>query len=308
MTVLSYEKCRCISDATGRRDKFRTRTLITPPGTKRKIIKQAGSEKAMAFLNKIIDRERFAQRYLNGVFDVITGRMENGCIIYDFLPFETFQDRIGHLLNTGQHVRAHALFAEYVTKLDCLKRCICKPMRFYNTIAQDTGVKRQLDCFVTGIIDLIPRNILLIKSKWIVLDNEWCFNFTVPVKFVKFRAIRELALSLQGPIRNSTCQGNCAISVFGSGVNVYYVPDAWLEYIDVDGPSMERMLRWEAGFQKYVLGDNVHVGRIIQHQRVRTRFLLAKLPVAKGIKQAADKIPGFKETIRKAERRLLLTE
>ena len=306
VTAAFVEKVKLVGDTTGRKEQFRTLTLIAQRGSYTLVRKQAGSEQAKKFLRTIIRREKMAQAYFGEVFEVVTGQLRDGEIIYEYLPYESLQQTIGGLLEIGGFQRANELFNEYINKLAELNRSDREATQFYETIAGGLNCEEALDCFDVGVIDLLPRNILLIDGKWAVVDNEWCFDFPVPVKFVKFRAIRELAMTIQRQIRAGTCAGNPARAVFGSGINTYYVPYAWLERMELDEPGFGKMLRWEAAFQRYVTGYDMHVGRIKEVMAVRKKFAPRDTAIAMMMKRAGKKLPWVRDKMRQMERKMLL--
>ncbi len=47
-------------------------------------------------------------------------------------------------------------------------------------------------------IDLIPQNILVMGDKWVVIDYEWSFEFPIPLDYVIYRALTNVADCLCG--------------------------------------------------------------------------------------------------------------
>jgi len=50
-------------------------------------------------------------------------------------------------------------------------------------------VRKKYECMQIGCIDLIMDNIFINNGKYQLIDYEWVFNFTLPMKFVYFRTI-----------------------------------------------------------------------------------------------------------------------
>jgi hypothetical protein len=143
------------------------------------------------------------------------------------------------------------------------------------------------------LLDLTPRNIFVDDKRWIVIDSEWSFDCPVPVAFVLFRAIREMAVLLQSEIRQTTSASNPAIGLFRRGLNTYYVSVEWANEIMRAGIDLHRMLRWELGFQRYVAGTNVDtVGTIRRHPKIRVGFS-GESKISRIVERLIKAVPGM---------------
>jgi len=151
------------------------------------------------------------------------------------------------------------------------------PKEFLSMVGQDTtgDFKPKVECFSRGLLDLTPRNILVNGNRWIVIDNEWSFDFPIPVTFVLFRAIFELVVELQDEIRRTTTKTRPAIGLLSRGLRTYYYPKDWVRYIFDTKIDFEEMLRWETGFLRYTTGFEDKVVGYVKIKKPRTKFSLS---------------------------------
>lgn len=243
-----------LQESVNRKAKFQTRTIIKKTLGKNMVYKCAATEQAKQFVRTIADSEKKNAEYLRGQFGVLGGVLQGNYIKYDYLPFPSLQDEMGRYLRQFKTERANELLREFVNRVKALKRVQVAPETFLKTLGASPNDNLCIDCLQRGLLDLKPSHVLINSDQWIVLDNEWSFDFPVPICFVLFRAIRETAYFLQWEIRESTGKASPAIGTFCLGFKKYYVPVDWMEHL-LDAPvSLRRMLRWELGFQRYVTG------------------------------------------------------
>jgi hypothetical protein len=191
------------------------------------------------------------------------------------MPYESLYKRVAFELRKSRHDKANELLRLYVQKVYSLDTLRTYPRQFLSMIAQvgNENCRTEIECLSRGILDLMPRNIMVDGSRWIVIDNEWSFDFPTPRIFLLFRAIRELAVLIQREIRMSTNALNPAVAVFGRGVQTLYIPVDWLGYITDTNINLNRMLEWELGFEQYVTGFYPEAGgRIKRRQKIRSSF------------------------------------
>lgn len=309
MSVVIPDKLMTV-DNPWRRAEFRTQTVVVETSQKKRVCKYAATQEAIPFLGYIVERERKNVDYLKGQFNVLCGTLRDNYIEYDYLPYTSLQDLIRQQMCNGGMQGANGFLAEYVRKITALATIDVVPTQFLTTIADDRkGNILGFRCLSRGLLDLTPRNILIDGDRWIVLDNEWSFDFPVPVIFVLFRAIREMAMGLQKEIRISAGISNPVVGVFARGLQTYYVPKDWLRYITDVNISIGRLLRWEIGFQKYITGSfRDTVGRIRRHPKIRVNFsdnaIEADTGVLGNATQLLKSIPGMRRLVHLFERKV----
>lgn len=272
-----------VSDNSRRLDKFATRTCIVEIDSKKVVYKTALTKVALPFLKHIIESERKNHDYLIGQFEVLQGILKGDRIEYEYLPFPSLQDTIGEHLCQGNHCAANKMFLRYVDRLKSLEKVQVFPRGFLRNFAGNTMKHNvEVESFSRGLVDLTPRNILVDGDRWIVLDNEWSFDFPIPIDFILFRAVKEMSFNLQYEIRKCTEEQNPAIGVFVHNFRSYYVPLDWMEYFANIDISFRQLLHWEMGFQKYVTGSpknalgeikaRMALGQIKLFRRRKTQF------------------------------------
>lgn len=265
-----------IADNVWRAEKFRTYTILAEECGKKVVYKCAATEKAKPFIKNIAEIEKANSEYLKGRFDVLCGRLQGGRIKYDYLTYPSLKDRIAFQMKEGCYDKANELFEKYINKIRSLKIIKTMPKEFLKVLANDSDdYCLKTDCLTRGLLDLTPDNILTNGNHWIVIDNEWSFDFPVPVIFIIFRAIRALAFALQPEIRKTASKANPVVGIFAGRFKTYYIPILWMKYITYYGISLWKMFRWETGFQRYVTGDTGTLAfRVRENPNIRTRFLL----------------------------------
>ncbi|MHC4475833.1 MAG: class I SAM-dependent methyltransferase [Planctomycetota bacterium] len=282
-----------------RRPEFRTEIMVCREDKQKFLIKSPAAEIAKPFIELMAKRERDNVDYLKEHLEVLCGTFEEHRLKYEFLPYQSLEQIIASQLREGSCDEADATLKQYVDKLHALSTIHTCPSEFLAKIAQEPpdndGVK--VDCLIRGLIDLTPRNILVAGNKWIVVDNEWSFDFPIPVVFVLFRAILELVVGFQDEIRKTTRETRPAIGLLSWGLRTYYYPTVWSKYISDTHINFAQMLRWEKGFQRYITGfKGKAVGYIkINNPRIKyslsTRYLRSNTRVQNMI-NFAKKLPG----------------
>lgn len=239
-----------------RRPEFRTEIMICRENKEKFVIKSSATEIAKPFIKLIAKREQANVDYLRGHFEVLCGTLKGHRLRYEYLPYQSLEHIIASQLREGNCDKADATLRLYVDKLCSLRSVHTYPSEFLAKIAQEAfdndGVK--MNCLTRGLLDLTPDNILIDRDRWIVLDNEWSFDFPVPVDFVLFRAILELVVGLQDEICRTTTKTRPVIGLISRGLRTYYYPVDWYRLISDTHIDFARILRWEMGLQRYITG------------------------------------------------------
>jgi len=275
------------------------------------VVRAALTKQAEPFITVIAEREKNTAAYLTECFEVLCGKLKNNRIEYEYLAYPSLKDKIAAFLEQADYPSANKLFAAYVGKLHSLPKVKTFPVEFLRTIAGDLKCKKiQMDCLSRGPLDLTCRNILIDGQRWLVLDNEWSFDFPVPAAFILFRAVMEMAIAFQPLIRKNSSKSNPAAGIFARNLCTYYAPAAWVENLCNNEVGLRRLLYWEAGFQRYVTGSNhCSTGRIRRRNKIRAHFanndLLVELRYLTRLKSLLKKIPFFRQAVYFLERKLL---
>jgi hypothetical protein len=297
---MNEKTSKILAQKRSRRQEFQTRTVLCEKDGKKWVYKEALTGSSQEFVRRLIDKEKSIEAFFGDVFSVNKGVLEGDRVRYAYLPFQSLADRMKGLLANNGYREANRLFDEYVDRMHKLNRRNAVAEEFFKSIVKRT-FDRPLEVFTVGTADLTPRNIFLTDSRWVVLDSEWVFDFAVPVVFVIFRAIFEMAVLMQQEIRASIFSDNPAMALFGCRFRKYYVPLAWLRHVVTNEASFDTLLSWEAGFQDYVMGENVDaVGRIRRQPRLRTSPVShngCSGLVSESIKHWIKALPGVRKTV-----------
>jgi hypothetical protein len=300
-----------LADNFWRLEKFQTRTILGTEKGHQVIWKCPITETALPFINAIADREKASREYLKSHFDVLCGDIEDGCLKYDYLPYQSLLQIIETQFRRNCPSMADKTIKAYVDKIKALKSIYTIPKEFYQIIGLNGAYDNtKLLCLCRGLLDLTPRNILVNGEQWIVIDSEWSFDFPIPAVFLLFRAIRETVTELQYEIQKHTGKTHPAVGIFARGLRTYYLPQDWVKYISDTNISFAQMLRWELGFHRYITGTNKGtVGRIKLNPRIKTRLsswrLKSSIGVAESLSGFLKRLPGLRKVVYFFERMLL---
>jgi len=301
---------KVIRENSWRLDKFQTKTILGTENGHQVIRRCPITETALPFISAIADREKASLKYLKNHFDVLCGTLQDGCLKYDYLPYQSLLQIIEMQFKQDSPLMADKTIKAYVDKIKALQSIYTIPREFYQTIGLDAYDDTKLLCLHRGLLDLTPRNILVNGEHWIAIDFEWSFDFPIPVVFLLSRAIKETAVELQYEIRKHTSKTRPAIGIFAQGLRTYFLPQEWVKYISDTNISFAQMLRWELGFRQYITGANKGtVGRIKLNPRTKTCFSSRRLKsdggTAEGLNRFLTKLPRMRRIVYFFERMLL---
>jgi len=262
-----------LAENTGRLPRFQTRTVIAQEGSTRKVYKYAVNEHALPFLEDIIMREMANREYFREAFRVLSGTLQRERIEYEYVPFPSLLDIMTNHLRRKRFSEADDVFKSYVKRVQSLQQVRVFPEDFVGFVVDGSCCREsEMLCLRRGVLDLIPRNIVLAHEEWVVLDNEWSFDFPIPQVFVLFRAIRDTSIALQNEIRAAASKEVPVVNLLAHGTHDIYVPRKWIGYMESESTSLRQMLRWECGFQRYVVGeDYVSSGRVKRFPKTRIK-------------------------------------
>lgn len=300
-----------IRENTWRLEKFQTKTILDTENGRQIIRKYPITEAALPFIRVIADREKSSREYLKTHFDVLCGALQDGCLKYDYLPYQSLLQVIEMRFKQDNPSLADEAIKAYVDRIKALESVYTVPKEFYQMVGSNgAGGNSRLLCLCRGLFDLTPRNILVDGERWIVIDSEWSFDFPVPVAFILFRAIKETADELQCEIRRHTGESRPSTGIFARDLRTYYFPQEWIKYISDTNASFAQMLKWELGFRRSIAGNNGGtVGRIKLCPRTKTHFsswqLRSDTGIVERLNRLLKKLPGLRRFAHFFERVLL---
>ncbi len=266
---------KILAENSWRLPEFRTRTVLLEEAGQKLIRKYAATEEAKVFLRTIVSREEANAEYLKEYFDVLCGNIKDNYIEYEYLPFPSLHKKLELELREGSFEKANELLSFFIQKVRALNRTHTCPRKFILMVTPSVTERyeHEVDCLSRGVLDLTPKNIIVGTKKLIVVDNEWSFDFPVPVVFVIFRTVLEVVIQLQMEIRKCTKKENPVVGVIARGLRTYYLPKEWVNYIYDPHISLAQMLKWEMGLRRYISGSrDGTVGRLKMSHKTKFHF------------------------------------
>jgi hypothetical protein len=239
--------------AVNRKVQFRLDTGIWRCGDGTCLLKTPAGKEAESFIEVIVRREQSAARFFTGNLSVVTGERKHGGLLYPYLRHPTFEKLVADRLISGDSDAALAIVTNYISLLRSLPARSCVPEEFLAFVNDPhPRISENLLCFSAGPIDLIPSNILVADGSYYAIDNEWFFDFPIPVDFVIYRGLTSMIFRLQREIRANAAQS--AVTLFsGYGSKRAYLPQAWAGPMGALKPPLDRLNMWNSHFQQQVL-------------------------------------------------------
>jgi hypothetical protein len=250
------ERFKCIrfigADYT-RIPEYQTNTKICLNNNRKIVIKTAETYKAEGFMQEIAKRETLARDFIKGKAEVITGRLEDFCLYYPYVNGASLKDLIADDLRSGCFDSGKSLIKDYARFLYDLPTTSCIPddfMREFDISSKAIG--KPVACLQKGLLDIIPRNIKVSNGTWYIIDNEWTYDFPVPVDYLVFRGIGTLVVELQALIQSMVSENRPVTIFWGYGKGREYIPLAWFGVLQEMRIPHDQMIAWETQFQNHV--------------------------------------------------------
>jgi precorrin-6B methylase 2 len=302
-------RCLRFSGANLRRKaNFRMETSLWEQDGRKTFRKTAATEESRAFLDVILEREKKAEAFYRSVATVVTGHRQEDTICYPHLPHPTLEELIADRLRTGSTDDALKLITEYVNLVHGLPVCDQRPNEFIKAVGiPAVQVPESLSCLSCGAIDLIPANILVEEKdrKFHIIDNEWFFDFPVPIDFVLWRGLETMVTNLQDYIQANVRR--CpVVLVSGYGKNRTFMPAAWLNIFSKASVRPQTLAHWGALFERQVLRNGgAYHSRLREHPKVLHNITPLSTKVISGLTWRLNKAKYISgPLIRRVQRRL----
>lgn len=303
----STAKSRClafIGANTRRFNKFRINASIYEENGKRFIVKNADNDNALPFLEEIDQRDKLVKIFFDGHAKVIEGSFNENKIYYPFLSFPTLESLIRDEIEEGDINFGVKFIKEYIRFVSRLSSKEIIPKKFFKKFDIPTKqITKPVTCLLRAPIDFIPSNILVDRQSWHIIDNEWTYDFPMPVGFLIYRAIYSLIINLQVSIKSKISNGQPAVLFSGYGKNRTYIPYSWLNLMSTIEIPINRLHLWEYYFKRKVLIE-YNLGRLRlkrKHKAVRNVTPLLSRIITSLIQRTdsfINKHNNFKEIIK----------
>ena len=284
----------------GRKRKFRTNKLICRNDRKTLFVLSPDNDDAADFVHQIAAKEALAKTYFCDRARVATGELSDNALVYAYLPFPSLAELIGTAIIDGDVGFGRSWIDDYLGFLRGLPAERCVPHVFLSEMGMpQSEISEPLPCFCCGIIDCVPHNILFDQQneEYHVIDNEFTYDFHVPIDFVIWRAVHTLVVDLQNQIQSCVSEERPVVLYSGHGANREYIPLSWLDVITSLEIPVKQQMRWASAFQNTIVCRRSNLStRLKTKPRVLKHVAIAEIDVSNG---TAERIY---EVLRKAKR------
>jgi precorrin-6B methylase 2 len=278
----SREKLRClrfIGANMQRKSQFRTNKQICRNGREKRFVLSSDNDKGVEFLHDVIRREALASRFFDDKAEVVRGSLDADIIVYPYISHPTMVELMAGAITGGDMGFGRYWIDKYLQFLRKLPAEICVPKEFLTEMGlASREIHKPLPCLCCGIVDCVPHNIIVDdkNQKWHIIDNEFTYDFAMPIDFLICRAIRTLVVDLQSQIQSRVSESRPVILFSGHGANRHYIPLAWFDVLTNLEISLKQQARWCAAFQNRILCH-----RYKAHGKLRAKYrVLRHVPIA----------------------------
>jgi 2-polyprenyl-3-methyl-5-hydroxy-6-metoxy-1,4-benzoquinol methylase len=277
------EKLRCIrfwAANQGRKPEFRTSVRICVDDGKKYVVRSADNDRAIQFIGEIAQRELLAENFFKGKAEVVTGQPDDSGLRYRFIEFPSLEELIVDAIEKEDAGFEKSLVEGYIRFLETLPVKECIPERFIREFGLPSGeIAQPVKCLACAVFDCVPRNIKVGPQNWYIIDNEWTFDYPLPIDYLAFRGILTLIANLQSYIKTHASKDQPVVLLRGYGKNREYIPLSWLEILRGLKIPVNKFTRWETQFQNQV---NIYQRnfrlRLSKNPKVLTHVELCKVP------------------------------
>jgi len=278
----ALKKSRCVQFIGANMDKkrkFRTNKKIYKSGRKKTFIMSPDNNESIEFLHKIVEREILAKSFFGQNAKVVSAELKGDSLIYPYISFPTMHELLAQDIKNGDPEFGKSRIDQYVQFLLKLPSEKCIPEEFMKELGIPVSeIPKPIHCLSCGIFDCIPHNIMIdLKSnKYYIIDNEFTYDFPIPIDTLIWRAINMLVINLQCLIQSQVCQSRPVTIFSGHGINRNYIPISWLNILDNLETPIQYQIRWYSAFQNKILN---YKSKLYVRLKDRPRTLM-KVPVA----------------------------
>jgi len=236
-----------------RKNKYRIKTSIVEDDTGKYIVKVADNDESIAFLQSIVQKEMLAKKHFLNHAEVVISSMRGITLYNTYLDCPNLEELTATAFKRDGGHYGESVVKEYVSFIQKLPCQECIPEAFMQEFKiPRESVTKPLRCLLFGPIDLIPRNILVNKSTWYIIDHEWTYAFPIPVDFIIYRGICSLIDHLQQNIQLYNFPDH-PLKIFASYINKIYIPSNWLNILYSLQLPIRQFNYWEMQFQQKVI-------------------------------------------------------
>jgi hypothetical protein len=247
---------------------------------KKYVVRSADNDKSVQFIGEIAQRELLAEKFFKGKAEVVTGRLDGSSLYYDFVEFPSLEELIADAIEKEDDGFGKSLVEGHIRFLETLPMKECIPERLIQEFhLPSQEITRPVKCLTCATFDCVPHNIKVGPKNWYIIDNEWIFDYPMPVDYLAFRGILTLANNLQSHIKTHASKTQPVVLFRGYGKNRQYIPLSWVEILRGLKITINKLICWETNFQNYVnVRQRTYRLRLSRNPKVLTRVELCNIP------------------------------
>lgn len=261
--ISSESKCvHFIGSSIKRRSHYRTNKKIYRNGNELQFIMSPDNEKAVEFVKHIAERELFAKNFFGKNAEVINGQLKGDSLVYPYISIPSITELMAAQISNGDSEFGKQWIERYVDFVSCLPSHKCVPTEFLKELElPEHEIQESICCIDCGILDCVPRNVMFDadKNKYYIIDNEFTFDFPVPMDFLIWSAINTLVTELQDVIQPKVSQSRPVTIFSGHGNNRSYIPLSWLSIIDNLVIPRKKLVKLYSAWQSKILSNKTSV-------------------------------------------------
>ena len=163
---------------------------------------------------------------------------ENGHIVFEYAEGERLSDRLSQMLDNRD--RFTEMMTAYLKELFEIKEGYIIPFKASDAFVRvfgDGSKLEGLDAATNCNADMILDNVFVAESNMTLIDNEWGFDFAVPVSFLKYRILFYFYRSYKHDLEK------------------WFDFESFLSTFGVEAVYAETFANMELSFQEYVHGE-----------------------------------------------------
>ena len=183
-----------------------------------------------------IQRVRSIEWQRGILYSVATRKEYEDAVVTPLFLSRSLLEQMLDLANHGQKDAFWAYLIQLKAILYSGEKRVCKNERKFTSVFGASELHTAMHWIAKISIDLVPNNIFPIKDRWIVIDNEWVFDFAIPGEYILWRSV--LYLFSQNDLKEMLKDRNL------------------LEFLEIDETSVSVFETWEHCFQTKYVGVN----------------------------------------------------
>ena len=269
-----------------RRPEFRIVTEIREDNGEKSVVKRAGEPAAEAMAQRIVDNKDLLADYYTNI-QVIPVQYENGGLVFPFVKGVSLKEKL-----VNEYKNRDSFVSEANTLLDQMLFVAEDHIRPFTSTKEFETIFGKVEklagtpAVCPANIDALFTNFMEDEGNLICIDYEWVFNFSVPVSFIRYRALRYLHYEL-------------AQSIFeGISINEYL---KWFGIGEAEYALFEKM---EYSFQYYVHGEKLKYHYLHRYLKVSEKPLEAINRLENEVQEKDSHISNITQFLREKDNSL----